>query len=69
MEYNFDDIRPYNDNEVSEKLNQLIKDPVFDRVLMYLFKEQHKVDTVKMQPRMINTIYDYQSNFTNDELK
>ena len=38
QEYNFDDIRPYTDKEVKGKIRLLIKDPVFDEVLMHMFK-------------------------------
>ncbi|NLB27145.1 MAG: glycerol acyltransferase, partial [Bacteroidales bacterium] len=63
MEYNFDDIRPYNDKEIKEKLALLINDPVFDEVLAYIFKERQKVDSVKAQLSMINTIEQLQSTF------
>ena len=29
-DFDFDDIRPYNDKEVKSKILELIKDPVFD---------------------------------------
>ena len=66
MEYNFDDIRPFNDDEVKEKLNLLINDPVFDEVLMYMFKAPQKVDAVKTQLSMINTIEQLQGTFIYD---
>jgi 1-acyl-sn-glycerol-3-phosphate acyltransferase len=66
MEYNFDDIKPFNDDEVKEKLNLLINDPVFDEVLMYMFKAPQKVDAVKTQLSMINTIEQLQGTFIYD---
>jgi 1-acyl-sn-glycerol-3-phosphate acyltransferase len=66
MKYNYDDIRPYNDNEVKEKISLLIKDPVFDEVLMYTYKVRQKVDELKMQLSMVNTIEQLQSTFIYD---
>ena len=68
-EYNFDDIRPYNDKEVKEKIRLLVKDPVFNRVLMYLFKVRPKVEMVKIQLRMIKTIKQLQGTFVYDLLQ
>jgi len=66
MEYNFDDIRPYNDDEVSEKVELLIKDPVFDEVLMYMYKERQKVDWLKSQLSMIRTVEQLQGTLISD---
>jgi len=69
MEYNFDDIRPYNDDEAPVMIKQLIKDRVFDEVLMYLFKFRPKVEMVKIQLRMIKTIKQLQGTFVYDLLQ
>ena len=37
---NFDDIRPYNDNEVVEVIDRLLKDPDFKRKITYVFPDQ-----------------------------
>jgi len=63
MEYNFDDIRPYRDNEVREKIRVLLKDPVFDTVLMHMFKFRLKTEIVKMKLRMIKTTEQLQKSF------
>jgi hypothetical protein len=63
MEYNFDDIRPYRDNEVREKIRVLLKDPVFDTVLMHMFKFRLKTEIVKMRLRMIKTTEQLQKSF------
>jgi len=69
MEYNFDDIRPYTDKEVREKIRTMIKDPAFERVLMYLFKNRPKVEMVKLQLRMIRKIKQLQGTFVYDLLR
>ena len=37
---NFDDIRPYNDNEVVEVIDRLLKDPDFKRKITYVFPNE-----------------------------
>ncbi|RIH62980.1 glycerol acyltransferase [Mariniphaga sediminis] len=69
MEYNFDDIRPYTDKEVKEKIRLMLKDPAFDKVLMYLFKVRPKVEMVKLQLRMMRKIKQLQGTFVYDLLR
>ncbi|MBW6537692.1 MAG: 1-acyl-sn-glycerol-3-phosphate acyltransferase [Mariniphaga sp.] len=69
MEYNFDDIRPYTDKEVKEKIRLMVKDPAFDKVLMHLFKVRPKVEMVKLQLRMIRKIKQLQGTFVYDLLR
>ena len=51
-EFNFEDIRPYYDNEAKDALLQLIEDPLFFRLVNYLWPEmtmnevREKVDKV-----------------------
>lgn len=68
-DFNFDDIRPFTDKEVKEKLRQLIKDPVFDEVLMHMFKVRPKVEMVKLQLRMVRSIKQLQGTFVYDMLR
>ena len=68
-EYNFDDIRPYTDKEARAKIRLLVKDPVFDEVLMHLFKVRPKVKMVKIQLRMIRNIRQLQGTFVYDFLR
>jgi 1-acyl-sn-glycerol-3-phosphate acyltransferase len=68
MEYNFDDIRPYYDSEVREKIRMMLKDPAFERVLTHLFKSRPKVEMVKLQLRMIKKINQLQGTFIYDLL-
>jgi 1-acyl-sn-glycerol-3-phosphate acyltransferase len=68
MEYNFDDIRPYQDHEVKAKIRLMLKDPAFERVLIHLFKSRPKVEMVKLQLRMIRKINQLQGTFIYDLL-
>jgi len=65
---NFDDIRPYYDSEVKEKMRRLVKDKTFDKVLMHLFKYRPKVEMVKFQLRRIRSIKQLQGVFIYDLL-
>jgi len=69
VEYNFDDIRPYNDEEVKEKVRLMVKDPAFDKVLMHLFKVRPKVEVVKMQLRNARKVKHLQGGFVYDLLR
>lgn len=68
MEYNFDDIRPYTDQEVKQKIKLMVKDPAFDRVLIHLFKSRPKVEMVKLQLRTVREIRQLQGTFIYDLL-
>lgn len=68
MEYNFDEIRPYTDQEVKHKIKLMVKDPAFDRVLIHLFKSRPKVEMVKLQLRTVREIKQLQGTFIYDLL-
>ncbi|HKJ79662.1 MAG TPA: 1-acyl-sn-glycerol-3-phosphate acyltransferase [Prolixibacteraceae bacterium] len=68
-EFNFDDIRPYTDKEVRKKLRELRKDPVFDEVLMHMFKSRPKVRMVKLQLRLIRKVKQLQGSLIYDLLR
>ncbi len=64
MDYSvFDDIRPYHNDEVQEKIQLLLADPVFDRVLMYIYKDPEQVTQVKQMLSTFRTIEDIQYKF------
>ncbi|HPF52389.1 MAG TPA: 1-acyl-sn-glycerol-3-phosphate acyltransferase [Draconibacterium sp.] len=65
---NFDDIRPYTDSEVRAKMRLMLKDKVFDDVLMHLFKNRPKVEMVKFQLRRVRSIKQLQGVFIYDLL-
>ena len=66
--YNFDDIRPYYDSEVKAKMRLMLKDKVFDDVLMHLFKNRPKVEMVKFQLRRVRSTKQLQGVFIYDLL-
>jgi len=65
---NFDDIRPYTDSEVRAKMRLMLKDKVFDDVLMHLFKNRPKVEMVKFQLRRVRSVKQLQGVFIYDLL-
>ncbi|NCB07855.1 MAG: glycerol acyltransferase [Bacteroidia bacterium] len=69
FDFNFDDIRPYTDKEVKAKIKMMAKDPVFDEVLMHMFKVRPKVEMIKLQLRMIRNIRQLQGTFVYDMLR
>ncbi len=67
--YNYDDIRPYRNDEVKEKIQLLLNDPVFDRVLLVLFKTPETVAVVKQNLSAVRTIKQLQESFIVDLLE
>lgn len=65
----FEDIRPYTDKEVKKKIAEMVKDPVFDEVLLHVFKFRPKIEMVKLQLRMIKSIKQLQGTFIYDLLR
>lgn len=65
----FEDIRPYTDKEIKSKIALMIKDPVFDEVLLHVFKFRPVVEMVKLQLRMIRTVKQFQGTFIYDLLR
>lgn len=65
----FEDIRPYTDKEVKRKIAEMVKDPVFDEVLLHVFKFRPKIEMVKLQLRMIKSIKQLQGTFVYDLLR
>ncbi len=65
----FEDIRPYTDKEIKSKIALMVKDPVFDEVLLHVFKFRPVVEMVKLQLRMIRTVKQFQGTFIYDLLR
>ncbi|MCL1821197.1 MAG: 1-acyl-sn-glycerol-3-phosphate acyltransferase [Prolixibacteraceae bacterium] len=59
----FDDIRPYNDEEFEQKLKELLQDPEVDRVLSYIFKDLKVAQEEKKKLGQIETRKELQSTF------
>lgn len=60
----FDDIRPYRNDEFAAVLSRLLEDPVFDRVLMNsLHKGMAEIELMKVEMRKVQSIEVFQDKF------
>ena len=60
---NFDDIRPFDDSEVNYYLRLLLEDEGFQHILEFIFKDQTKIDQIKLLLAHVHTIKDLQLKF------
>ncbi len=60
---NFDDIRPFDDSEVNHYLGMLLQDEGFQHILQFIFKDQAKIDQIKLLLANVHTIKDLQLKF------
>ncbi len=61
--HNFDDIRPYRNDEFSTILSRLLNDPAFNNVLKNLYKEEAELELMKTGLRMTKSIEVFQDKF------
>lgn len=61
-EKDFEDIRPYNDDEINSALHRVVSVPEFNRILEFLFPEKDNNDIIA-ELRQINTALDFQKQF------
>lgn len=59
----FEDIRPYNNDEIEEKLRIVLNDPVFEKVMSYLFRKPEVLEKKRRQLQKIKTVEELQSTF------
>lgn len=59
----FDDIRPYNDAELPEKIGLLLKDPVFNEVMGYIFRNPELKENKLQHLKKIRSIEQLQTTF------
>ncbi len=59
----FDEIRPYNDEEVPEIMNKLLVDPVFARVLKNVFADDAKIQGIRDTMLQIQNVEAFQRAF------
>jgi len=59
----FDEIRPYRDEEVPEIMDRLLIDPVFDRVLKNLFMDESKIHEVRQAMERTKDVKSFQLTF------
>jgi hypothetical protein len=61
-EQDFEDIRPYNDDEINPALHRLVKVPEFSKVLEYIFPDRKKEDIIA-ELKDIHSAIDFQRQF------
>ena len=61
--HNFDDIRPYRNDEFSTILSRLLNDPAFNNVLKNLYPEETLLEQMKAGLRMTTSIEVFQDKF------
>lgn len=59
MDKNFDDLRPYRDNEISAAVHRIAENPLFDKVMQFLYPGGN-LAVLKEKFLQINTIVDFQ---------
>jgi 1-acyl-sn-glycerol-3-phosphate acyltransferase len=59
----FDDIRPYRDDEIPQVIERLYSDPVFDRVLTNLYKDEQRIAGIKIAMLQTKTVESFQTTF------
>ena len=60
---NYDDIRPYDDSEVPQHINELVKDEVFRKVLLFIYDDEQRVTDVIDMVSKIQTTHELQMKF------
>jgi hypothetical protein len=58
----FEDIRPYNDDEINPALHRIVGVPEFSKVLEYIFPERKKMDIIE-ELKGIHSAIDFQKQF------
>jgi len=59
---NFDDLRPYRDDEINSAMCRIAKNPLFAGLARYLYPDKN-IDDVRNMLRSINTVADFQREF------
>lgn len=67
-EFNFDDIRPYYDHETNGMLREMIKDPLFMKLVNYFWPSMTIVD-VEEKVKKVNSAVDFQREFMDDAIR
>ena len=61
-EQDFEDIRPYNDDEINPALHRIVNVPEFSKVLEYIFPDRNKEDIIA-ELKGIHSAIDFQKQF------
>jgi 1-acyl-sn-glycerol-3-phosphate acyltransferase len=59
----YDDIRPYEDHEVNQYINLLLKDEVFQQVLQFIFKDEKERAGARQMLSKVQSVEELQLNF------
>ena len=63
VSHNFDEIRPYRDEEIPQMMSKLLGDPVFNKVLRKLFHDENELQKVQDLMAQTRTIESFQLQF------
>jgi hypothetical protein len=64
----FDDIRPYNDSEISDAMRRIVSNPYFDYIVNFLYPNV-PVEAVKTMFRSFNSVHSFQVNVMNSAIQ
>ncbi len=67
-EFNFDDIRPYYDHETNGVLKEMMKDPLFMKLVNYFWPSMTLAD-VEGKANRVNSALDFQREFMDDAIR
>ena len=68
MSNKFDDIRPYNDNEVNDGIKKIVESKYFPVIVKYLFPER-SIQEVVDELLQINSAFDFQKKFMHGAIR
>ena len=68
MANEFDDIRPYNDNEISDAMQRIVFNPYFDYIINFLYPDL-PVEVVRNKFRSFNSVLSFQVNVMNSAIQ
>ncbi len=66
--FDFDDIRPYRDDEVSEVVERVLSNRQFDKLISFIYPDTPKEQVYRMM-RQCRNIYDFQKNISRTAVK
>jgi hypothetical protein len=64
----FDDIRPYDDSEISDAMQRIVNNQYFDNIVNFLYPDV-PVDAVKTKFRSFNSVHSFQVNVMNSAIQ
>jgi hypothetical protein len=64
----FDDIRPYNDSEISDAMNRIINDPIFDSIVAFIYPGVPVAD-IRAKFSTFRSVKNFQVNVMNSTIQ